>query len=130
MDQVNISPQKSKTGVKRAKKRSTKVDLTPMVDLGFLLITFFIVTTTWSQPKSMPLIMPADGDSTNLAKSVALTLIATGNNKIFYYHGDLKEAMKTSNYGISNFSPISGIQEIVQEKQIELEKSFKGGRKE
>ncbi|HLY71633.1 MAG TPA: biopolymer transporter ExbD [Puia sp.] len=130
MAELTISHQKSKAGVKRVKKLSTKVDLTPMVDLGFLLITFFIVTTTWSLPKTMPLNMPAHGDSINLGKSVALTLIATGNNNIFYYHGNADEAMKTSNYGISNYSPIGGIGEIIEEKQIGLDKSFKGGRKE
>jgi biopolymer transport protein ExbD len=130
MAEINISNQKSKAGVKRAKKLSTKVDLTPMVDLGFLLITFFIVTTTWSQPKAMPLNMPANGDSTNLAKSVALTIIATANDKIFYYNGDLEEATKNNNYGISNYSSKNGIEEIIEEKQIALYKSYKGGRKE
>ncbi|HEX4374204.1 MAG TPA: biopolymer transporter ExbD [Puia sp.] len=130
MAEINIPNQKSKAGAKRAKKLSTKVDLTPMVDLGFLLITFFIVTTTWSQPKAMPLNMPANGDSSNIANSVVLTLIATANDKIFYYHGNIDEALKDAAYGISNYSSKNGIEEIIEEKQIALDKSYKGGRKE
>jgi biopolymer transport protein ExbD len=113
MAEINISTQKSKAGIKRANKLSTKVDLTPMVDLGFLLITFFIVTTTWSQPKAMPLNMPASDDSINLAKSVALTIIAMGNNKIFYYNGNIDEALKDAEYGISNYSSKNGIRDVI-----------------
>jgi biopolymer transport protein ExbD len=82
-------------GVTKSKKLSTRVDLTPMVDLGFLLITFFIFTTTMTQPTAMRLNLPADGKLTNEPGSAVITLLLGNNNSIYYYEGMYPNSGKT-----------------------------------
>lgn len=88
-------------GGQRAKKLSTRVDMTPMVDLGFLLITLFMLTTTLLQPKTMDLIMPRDdGEPQSLAESNAMTVLLGANNTVKYYEGMYHpEDVKTTTYG-------------------------------
>jgi biopolymer transport protein ExbD len=89
-------------GVKKGKKLSTRVDLTPMVDLGFLLITFFIFTTTVQQPTSMNLNMPKDTKDPNLDMKVkesgSLTLLLGKGNVVYYYEGNDPSKMQTTTY--------------------------------
>ncbi|MBK6755581.1 MAG: biopolymer transporter ExbD [Flavobacteriales bacterium] len=76
---------------KRAKKGSTRIDMTPMVDLAFLLLTFFILTTTMYKPSTLQMTFPVpDEDPTDDKKtelSNAITLILTKKDQIFYYFG-------------------------------------------
>ncbi len=89
-------------GVKKGKKLSTRVDLTPMVDLGFLLITFFIFTTTLAEPTAMNLAMPKDTKDPNLENKVkesgSLTLMLGKGNVIYYYYGNDPTKMQTTGY--------------------------------
>lgn len=111
-------------GVKKGKKLSTRVDLTPMVDLGFLLITFFIFTTTMSQPTAMRLFLPKDTDKPeeqNKAKeSGALTLLLGKNDVVYYYEGIL--APDASNFKTSSFKEIRDV--IIRKKRSTDPKDF------
>ena len=106
-------------GVKKGKKLSTRVDLTPMVDLGFLLITFFIFTTTMSQPTALKLILPDDKvkpEEQNKAKeSGALTIIMGADNHIYYYEGQLKP--DASNFLSASYNGENSIRDIILKKK-------------
>jgi biopolymer transport protein ExbD len=111
------SGHKKGPGVKKAKKLSTRVDMTPLVDLGFLLITFFIFTTTMSTPTTMPLTMPKDEidpkDLTEIKESGALTIMLGKGDQVYYYEGQLKP--DGSNFQTSNYSDIR--KEVIKKKK-------------
>ena len=115
------------------KKQLLKIDMTPMVDLGFLLITFFVFTTTMSTPKATDLFMPKDDstDSTKLPKSLALTVLLDNNNRVYYYNGDFADALHANEIFETNYSTINGIGKIIRQKQKDIDASgkFTDGRK-
>lgn len=116
------SGHKKGPGVKKAKKLSTRVDMTPMVDLGFLLITFFIFTTTMSTPKVMALNMPADTEKKEemqtAKQSGALTILLGKDNGVYYYEGMIEDATSASEkFKSSNFDPEKGIRSIIIDKK-------------
>ena len=116
------------------KKQSLKIDMTPMVDLGFLLITFFVFTTTMSTPKVTDLFMPSDKPVTippELPNSLALTLLLSENNKVYYYNGDFNEAAGANKIFETNYSTYEGIGKIIRQKQKDIDASgkFADGRK-
>jgi biopolymer transport protein ExbD len=109
-------------GVKKTKKLSTRIDMTPMVDLGFLLITFFIFTTTMSTPSTMSLNMPKVKnviDSMKIKNSNALTFLIgrekKGARPVYYYLGKLEA--DGSNFKVAS---IEEIRKIIIDKRKEV----------
>ena len=111
-----------KGGKKRAKKQSTRVDMTPMVDLAFLLLTFFVLTSTFSKPKSMELSMPAPPEKDVKLPEVknGVTFLLTKDNRIFYYVGQFNapgndKGLPPTQLTETNFGP-DGLHKLLLEQ--------------
>ncbi len=97
---------KNKGGKVRSKKQSTRVDLTAMVDLAFLLITFFMLTTTLAKPQAMDLAMPdkekQDQQQLTIADNRTMTILLGANNRLEWYMGLVDKPLtppQVDNYG-------------------------------
>jgi len=103
-------------------KKNTRVDLTPMVDLGFLLITFFVFTTTLSTPTVMNLNMPYDKVKADdiIRESCALTIFLAKDNTIKYYEGmgENNPLVKETFFGNE------GIRKIILQKRKAVKKMY------
>jgi biopolymer transport protein ExbD len=109
-------------GKKRSKKASTRIDFTPMVDLGFLLITFFMLTTSMIKQQTMEITMPSDKKVTEENQTVAkasqaVTLLLAKSNKVFYYFGQAENAQI-----IETDYSATGLRQILLEKNYEIAK--------
>src|SRR5512138_1279258 len=116
------SPKKGKK--KGAKKVSTHIDMTPMVDLGFLLITFFMLTTTMIKPQTMEIAMPSkdkvpEEEQTKVKASRAITIILGKDNKVFYYEGTRDENGVDPQVKSTDFSA-TGIRKFLIERNIDV----------
>lgn len=121
MAEIQTTTTANKHAGSKQKKLSTRVDLTPMVDLGFLLITFFIFTTSLSKPNAMKLFLPKEELNTpltNIAKSKVLTILPAADNVVYYYYGDNALAMQQTNFSEQ------GIRKIILEKRKEVAAKF------
>jgi biopolymer transport protein ExbD len=102
-----------KGGKVRAKKQSTKVDMTPMVDLAFLLLTFFILTSTFNKAKTMEVTMPDkvkdEAEQTKINENDILNLVLGENNKIHYWIGLTPPAE------VTDYSP-NGVRKLLLER--------------
>src|SRR5690606_4795387 len=119
MAEINTGEGGGKGGKKRAKKMSTKVDMTPMVDLAFLLITFFMLTTTFSKKHAMAINMPKkteDNQKQKVKESQSITVILGEKDKIYWYDNPKDPVVNES-----NFSESGGIRDLLLTKNKEVD---------
>ena len=92
-----------------------RIDMTPLADLGFLLITFFIFTSSMAEEKGLKLYMPADGPSAHISENTALSFLLVGDEEVLWFEGNYNErksALHTTSYG--------NIRNIIRSKQQRL----------
>lgn len=113
-------------GERKGRRRpvSLKIDMTPMVDLGFLLITFFIFTTTLGEKKTVGLVMPKEAtDYIPVPASKALTMLLTKDNRVFMYHGIFDEAKAADHIIETTYNEADGAGSIIRAKQKLLQQT-------
>jgi biopolymer transport protein ExbD len=118
MEVINIAIRdRRRTGVSRPKKYNPRTDMTPMVDLGFLLISFFVMTTELSKPRVAPLNMPKDGPPITLGNANALTFLLAGGDSAYYYHGNWKDALLANKIEKTSIYAANGFRKVIIEKK-------------
>ena len=107
-----------KGGKVRSKKTSTRIDMTPMVDLAFLLLTFFVLTSTLSKPQTMEITMPEkpkpEDKQPEVNEKKVLTLVLGSNDKIYWYIGITEPQAKKVDFSKD------GVRKILLEKKSEI----------
>lgn len=126
MAELNTGGNEGKGGKKvRSKKQNTGVDLTAMVDLAFLLITFFMLTTSLSKPQSMNLTLPDKLEKKDPTKvqdameSKTMTILIGKDRKLKYYMGILKDPYQGIGPTDATYGK-EGIRQVILQKMSNL----------
>jgi biopolymer transport protein ExbD len=122
MAEVSSSASGHGRGRSRTKRTSTRIDMTPMVDLAFLLLTFFMLTTRFMDPYMMKIEMPLKTDNptevTEISDKQVITLVLGENDKIYWYQG-----MNDPKVNVTDYSA-NGIRKILFEKNREIRNMY------
>src|ERR1035437_1250959 len=110
-------------GKRKAKKHGTHIDMTPMVDLACLLLTFFMLTTAFNKPKVMAIILPEKPKENEkppeLDKSRALNIILVEHDKILWYNGLADPNKILPTLAETNFTK-EGVRKLLLQRNKEL----------
>lgn len=124
MGEVNGARQENGKGngiLKKSSKLTPRVDMTPVVDLAFLLLTFFMLTTTFIKPQIMELKLPEEREDLNhpkVSEKKVMSVVLDGNNRIYWYMGLTDPEVRETNYSRG------GIRKIFFEQNKMIDKMF------
>jgi len=118
MAEISNEGSGKKDGKIRSKKTSTRIDMTPMVDLAFLLLTFFVMTTTLNKPQTMEITMPEKPKNEDKPPLVnekhVLTLLLGRNDKIYWYLGITDPKVEMTDF--SN----NGVRQVLMKENADI----------
>jgi biopolymer transport protein ExbD len=124
--QPRSSGKKKGVGFHRPKRRiGIRIDMTPMVDIAFLLLIFFMVTTVFRTPQALEINLPPDENvKIEVAQSKVLTLRVLDADRVYWRRGEDPWA-RTDLKSLTNvFKPYAGNKELVVLIQIDREAKF------
>jgi biopolymer transport protein ExbD len=125
MGEIIVEEKGKKGGKRKPKKHSTRIDMTPMVDLMCLLITFFMLTTAFSKPKVMVITMPEKDpkedikDAPKISAERTLNILLTADHKVYYYQGMIDPKKPLPELVKTDFSK-DGIRKVILLRNKEL----------
>jgi biopolymer transport protein ExbD len=109
--------ERGRSGKYRPHRIATRIDMTPMVDLGFLLITFFILTTTLVKMNTLPITVPNTKGGQDVRNSDAVTILLDKNNNLYYYFGT-KDKKGTDPVIVKTNYTANGIRQMLLTRNI------------
>lgn len=111
-------------GKRRAKLLPAHVDMTPMVDLACLLLTFFMLTTAFTKPKVMEIVMPTRGEPKQIDKDRVLNIILADKDQVYFYYGLADPSTGKLPTMIKSNMTDNGIRKVLQHRNKELFESM------
>lgn len=113
----------------KGRHRNPRIDLTPMVDLGFLLITFFVFTANLCKPNVMDIIMPKESDNpTEIPHHTAMVILLGKHHQVHYYSGEAAMNEALGKLQTTGFGP-QGIRLALREHRQQMHSAMANGLK-
>ena len=114
----------------RKKRTGIRIDMTPMVDVAFLLLTFFMLTTTFRPLDDIPVDIPESKTMMKIPASDKLTISVTNEQSLWLTIEDtrLRTAVFRDSRKVNQDIPRQELQQWISKIQIENMALYGTGR--